>query len=362
MNNRKGLWLPDEILALTNLSPAVRMVLGQVCYRAARNEGICSDTNAEIAAAVHVHPQTVSDALKFLTGSSLLHPVGGINRSYEPRARLVSLYIRSEDGDRATPTHSSVIVTATGVTSTQSLTYPPSANGLPSVNGLSSAVDLPPLSQRLNGGKSTAYAPSAVDLPLYIGIEKYKTSLKELKQGRIQKNGREMVDEPPVSPALIDGESEEPPLVAAAPPDTPAAEAEPAPKAPAGLPPAPPTRRGDPFLRNRHAEDSNIPFSKWFAAYGQQTAADSCKALWINLTDEERQKAWEHTPLYLKAEVGFIMRPFRYLTDKHFNCKIIDRHAANAETRAGQGGEVLPARVYTKQSFRRDTTSGDAAV
>ncbi|WP_375443492.1 hypothetical protein [uncultured Fibrella sp.] len=109
-----------------------------------------------------------------------------------------------------------------------------------------------------------------------------------------------------------------------------------APPAPAPPPVAKPSGR-DPFLRNRDAEDCNVPFSAWFAAFGYNANQEQSKAAWLDLTDDERQTAMQHTPAFVESrpEKQFRGFPNNYLTEKKFNNEIVPRRESD-NTQSGR--------------------------
>jgi hypothetical protein len=144
---------------------------------------------------------------------------------------------------------------------------------------------------------------------------------------------------------LVEAEKkEEPPEVPAAPPQ-----------------PAAPVR-GDPFFLKRDAEQLNVPFSLWWDAYGAASAEATCRTLWIDLTDEERTKALQHTPLYIKATPKrWRKSPINYLELKFFNEEIINRHENDPESES-RTPELSPQREiirteYRAQKFKRSSAT-----
>ncbi|AKD55056.1 helix-turn-helix domain-containing protein [Spirosoma radiotolerans] len=67
-----SLWISPDIMELKR-TPVEKMLFARICYRAGiAADGVCRDSNPELASAVCIHPQSVTDLVKALAKSGLL--------------------------------------------------------------------------------------------------------------------------------------------------------------------------------------------------------------------------------------------------------------------------------------------------
>lgn len=123
-----------------------------------------------------------------------------------------------------------------------------------------------------------------------------------------------------------------------------------------GPPPTPSQPAGrvinrDPFLFKSESEKTNVPFSQWYRAYDKNINEDYCRVLWLELSDEQRLLAMEHTPPFVQSTPykGKRPHPQNYLANKGFNDEIIDRHEHTQNSK----------RSGSRIQVREESTSAD---
>lgn len=118
------------------------------------------------------------------------------------------------------------------------------------------------------------------------------------------------------------------------------------------------------FLRNRNAEDCNVPFSRWWALYAHDTNKPYCQRLWAELTDEERLTALDHTPRYVNSQPDKSKRklPENYLSLKTFNDEVIDRSKSPERTSANQKPVKRTSFISADDLCRDSETVGNPAA
>ncbi|CCH01223.1 hypothetical protein FAES_3214 [Fibrella aestuarina BUZ 2] len=82
--SQKGVFIPNDILDLIDLSDQEKMVLAQICYRARHNGGICTDTNDQLAAVTRHHPNSIARAI------TTLEDIGTLTRGRIGRDRTLT--------------------------------------------------------------------------------------------------------------------------------------------------------------------------------------------------------------------------------------------------------------------------------
>jgi hypothetical protein len=116
--------------------------------------------------------------------------------------------------------------------------------------------------------------------------------------------------------------------------------------------PVRPVVNRDPFLFKSESEKTNIPFSRWYQAYDFNVNEDYCRRLWLELSDEQRSLAMEHTPPFVQSTPDKTKRPHpaNYLANKGFNDEIIQR---NGNSKNGKrSGSRIPVRDEPTNDLR----------
>lgn len=89
----------NSLIMALKRTPAERLLLARICYRAAGNKGVCEDSNREIEEAINIKFKTVSELITLLNETDLIQviidPKKANKRSIVPRADLLLPYQES---------------------------------------------------------------------------------------------------------------------------------------------------------------------------------------------------------------------------------------------------------------------------
>ncbi|MBN8821305.1 MULTISPECIES: Lrp/AsnC family transcriptional regulator [unclassified Spirosoma] len=309
----KGIWVDSVILRLGRTS-AETLLLARICYRAAiAKDGLCHDSNKELSAAIGIHAQSVSDLVRKLDKEGIIQATilgqRANARTIGPLPHLVTPY--KENADRYKE-----------ITDSDYKEIPYSApNPPPDLSGNS----LDPIRNFLTPYKPIPYSLYKDRKPLE---NPFKTFLAHTAgEGSVSTpTGEQKKTDPPPRPLPKHGES---------------------------------------FTLKSDSEKLNVPYSSWKTIYLLEGNETELRKLWMDLTDEEREKALEHTPRYmLSNELGYLKAPANYLLKKEFNIPIIKRNG-NAKTHPFQpsrtSGPKIPVSAQssgsTGKGFNRKASS-----
>ena len=93
-----SIWIDSLIMALPKRTPAERLLLARICYRAAGQGGVCTDSNGKLGEAIGIHAQSVSEAVKRLDEMKLVtasvDAARANLRSLTPAPHLLSPYLK----------------------------------------------------------------------------------------------------------------------------------------------------------------------------------------------------------------------------------------------------------------------------
>ena len=93
-----SLWITADIMELDR-TPLERQLFARICYRAGiATDGICRDTNPDLAKAIKIHQQSASDGVRNLAKAGLLtSTVDGKNRAIAPLRKFLIPYLERAD-------------------------------------------------------------------------------------------------------------------------------------------------------------------------------------------------------------------------------------------------------------------------
>ncbi|WP_234733428.1 hypothetical protein [Tellurirhabdus bombi] len=349
----KGLWIDRTILDL-GITTSARLLLALVCYRASINDGLCRDSNPEMSIALKIPVSTIKRLLVELEKEDLVRSnilTGTANeRIICAHPEVIASYYDEKEFDRLKMS----LVWDQNEPSHRTKMSRRSDQNEPSTKLKMSL----PSDQNEPSTRTKMSLSSAQNEPSYIRNENsLKPSFQNSLKGRVRVTLTsdlaymnyisdptaefDVVDcppscaRPPIHSTSVSSENSEP--VTEDPP-------------PEQVPPPPPKlekpQRLDPNIPS-NADLVNVPFTDWWTAYDSKVREHVCRRHWIELTDEERTQAMQHTPPFVAANPNkrFRPHPLNYLIDKTFNDEIIDRNGktTKSETHRRPSSRIQPS-------------------